>query len=461
MTTVAEPPAGGKAARARAPRRSHGEWAPAPDRADPVALLEGQAATRVQSLVPVRYGRMLASPFAFYRGGAAIMAADLAATPVSGFDVQLCGDAHVGNFGAFLAPDRRLVFDLNDFDETHAGPWEWDVKRLAASIAVLGRHRGVDERARRAAVVNTVASYRAAMRQFAGWSRLAVWYARLDVEDVLAQARTRDTGLDLDDAQRRVDRMRRKDSMRAVAKLARPVDGQLRIVSDPPLVVPISDLLPDETAATLQERFAGLVEGYAATLAPAQRRLIEAHRFVDMAHKVVGVGSVGLRAWIILLEDRDTGHPLMMQAKEAAASVLEAHLLPSPYDHHGERVVQGQRIMQAASDILLGWQRVIGLDGVTRDFYLRQLWDGKGSIDLDGMMPERIGLLGGFCAWTLARAHARSGDRVGIAAYLGGGTVFDEAIADFAEAYADQNERDYAALQAAVRDGRLAADTAE
>ena len=459
MEATAQPVGDGKAARAHAPRRSHGEWAPADDRFDCVDVLEGQAATRVQGLIPVRYGRMLASPFAFFRGGAALMAADLAGTPVSGFDVQLCGDAHVGNFGVFLAPDRRLVFDLNDFDETHTGPWEWDVKRLAASIAVLGRHRGASDRERRSAVVDTAGAYRQAMRRFAGLSRLAVVYSRLDVEDLVEQARLHHTDLDVDAVNKRIERIRRKDSMRAVAKLNRRVDGQLRIISDPPLVVPIGELLPDATAASLQELFRELLAGYTQTLAPAQRHLIAGHRFVDMAHKVVGVGSVGQRAWIILLEDRDTGHPLMMQAKEANASVLEAHLGPSPYEQHGERVVQGQRFMQAASDILLGWQRVVGLDGVMRDFYLRQLWDGKGSIDLETVDPRRIGLLGSACAWTLARAHARSGDRVAIAEYLGGGTVFDEAIADFAEAYADRNDRDYAELQQAVRDGRVPADT--
>jgi uncharacterized protein (DUF2252 family) len=460
MAASADRVGDGKAARAHAPRRSHGAWAPAPDRPDPVAVLERQAASRVPSLVPVRYGRMLASPFAFFRGGAALMAGDLAGSPASGFGVQLCGDAHVGNFGVFLAPDRRLVFDLNDFDETHPGPWEWDVKRLAASIDVLARHRGAPEQARRAAVVQTVSAYRQAMRGFAEISRLAVAYARIDVADLIEQVRQSDAAFDVDAANKRVARFRRKDSMRAVAKLTRRVDGQLRIISDPPLVVPIGELLPDATAEQLHDLFIELLAGYTATLAPAQRHLINGHRFVDMAHKVVGVGSVGQRAWIVLLEDCDTGHPLMLQAKEANASVLEAHLEPSVFAQHGERVVEGQRFMQAASDILLGWQRVTGLDGVTRDFYLRQLWDGKGSIDLETIDPERIGLLGSACAWTLARAHARSGDRVAIAGYVGSADTFDQAIADFAEAYADQNERDYAALARAVADGRVEATDA-
>jgi uncharacterized protein (DUF2252 family) len=452
---------GGKAARATAPRRSHGEWAPAADRPDPVGVLEAQSATRIPQLVPIRYGRMLASEFSFFRGGAALMAGDLAASPVSGIDVQLCGDAHVGNFGLFLAPDRRFVFDVNDFDETHTGPWEWDVKRLAASIEVLGRHRGLGDRERRRALVTTVSAYRTAMRQFAGWGNLEVWYARLDVEDLMQQAKFRDGDFDLEGARESLARFRRKNSVRAVAKLTQRVDGQLRIITTPPLVVAIRDLLPDHSADQLQARMADLLRSYSLSLPPAQRHLLSTHRVVDMAHKVVGVGSAGTRAWIILLEGRDTGDPLMLQAKEADASVLEAHLAPSTYEHHGERVVEGQRFMQAASDILLGWDRVTDeVEHVTRDYYVRQLWDGKGSIDTETMRPERIGLLGSFCAWTLARAHARSGDRLAIAAYLGTSDTFDEAVADFAELYADQNARDHAALVAAVKDGRVVADTA-
>jgi len=459
MESVADRAQRGKAARKAAPRRSHGEWAPAADRPDPVDVLEGQAATRIAELVPIRYGRMLTSPFHFYRGAAAIMAGDLADTPTTGIDVQLCGDAHVGNFGVFLAPDRRPLFDLNDFDETHVGPWEWDVKRLAASIAILGRHRELDERACRDAVLMTVEAYRRAMREFAVWGHLRVWYARLDVDDLLQRARLHDADFDLAGAERAVERYRRKDSARAVAKLAERVDGQLRIVHDPPLLVPIRELLPHDSGAELQARFAEMLVGYAASLPPQQRHLMQTHRFVDMAHKVVGVGSAGTRCWVILLEGRDTGDPLVMQAKEADASVLEAHLGPSAYDHHGERVVQGQRFMQAASDILLGWHRTVGLDGVTRDFYLRQLWDGKGSIDTETIPVDRIAPLGAFCAWTLARAHARSGDRFAIAGYLGTSDAFDTAIADFAERYAEQNERDYATLRRAVEDGRVTADT--
>jgi len=459
MESVADRAQRGKEARAIASRRSHGEWAPAADRPDPVDVLERQSTTRIPQLVPIRYGRMLASPFAFYRGGAALMAGDLAGTPVSGIDVQLGGDAHVGNFGVFLAPDRRPVFDVNDFDETHVGPWEWDVKRLAASIAVLGRHRGVGRGARRRAVLATVGAYRNAMREFAGWGNLQVWYARLDVENLLQEARLRDADFDLASMERSLERFRRKDSTRAVAKLAERVDGRLRIVHDPPLVVPIRELLPAESGEELQARFVEMLDGYCASLPPQQGHLVRTHRFVDMAHKVVGVGSAGTRSWVVLLEGRDTGDPLVLQAKEADASVLERHLQPSVYEHHGERVVQGQRFMQAASDVLLGWHRTIGLDGVTRDFYLRQLWDGKGSIDTETIVVDRIGLLGSFCAWTLARAHARSGDRIAIAAYLGASDRFDQAIADFAEAYADRNERDYEALQRAVQDGRVTADT--
>jgi uncharacterized protein (DUF2252 family) len=415
-------------------------------------------ATRVPELVPIRYGRMLVSAFTFYRGAAALMAGDLAATPTSGITVQLCGDAHLSNFGIYSAPDRRLVFDVNDFDETHQGPWEWDVKRLAASLEIAARDRGFKHRERRAVVAAATRQYREAMRRFAAMRNLDVWYARLDVEDTIRRLSGTVRASDVRAVRGRTADARRKDSLRAVAKLTQRVDGTVRIVSAPPLVVPIAELLPDDDARDVETEVRALLAGYQRSLDPDRRHLMSTYRFIDMARKVVGVGSVGTRAWIILLEGRDGGDPLMLQAKEAGASVLERHLGHSRYRNHGERVVRGQRFMQAASDIFLGWQRVTGIDGEVRDFYVRQLWDGKGSAVIEAMDPGRLTLYGQLCGWTLARAHARSGDRVAIAGYLGAGTTFDTAIADFAQTYADQNERDYRTLQAAVADGRVATE---
>jgi uncharacterized protein (DUF2252 family) len=412
-------------------------------------------ATRVPELVPIRYGRMLVSPFTFYRGAAALMAGDLAGTPVSGLTVQLCGDAHLSNFGVYAAPDRRLVFDLNDFDETLEGPWEWDVKRLAASLEIAGRDRGFRRRERRAVVAAATRAYREAMRRFATMRTLDVWYARLDIEDVMAKQSRAIRPADIRATRRNVAAAKGKNSLRAVAKLTRRVNGTVRIVSAPPLVVPIGELLPDADARDVEAEVRGLLARYQRSLSPDRRHLVGSYRFVDMARKVVGVGSVGTRAWIVLLEGRDGADPLVLQAKEAEASVLERHLGPSRYKNHGERVVRGQRFMQAASDIFLGWERVTGLDGEVRDFYVRQLWDGKGSAVVEAMDPVRLSTYGQLCGWTLARAHARSGDRVAIAGYLGGGTAFDTAVAAFADAYADQNERDYRALQAAGTDGRI------
>jgi uncharacterized protein (DUF2252 family) len=411
--------------------------------------------TRVPELVPIRYGRMLASPFTFYRGAAGIMAADLAGTPASGLDVQLCGDAHLSNFGIFAAPDRRLVFDLNDFDETLRGPWEWDVKRLVASLEIAARDRGLKRRDRRAVVASSARAYRGAMREFAGMRTLDVWYARLDVDDALRDLGGAVRASDVRAARRTAARARAKDSTRAMAKLTERVNDSTRIVSAPPLVVPIAELVPTDDTRDIEAQIMALLARYQRTLAPEHRHLVAGYRYVDMAHKVVGVGSVGTRAWIILLEGRDGHDPLVLQAKEAQASVLERHLPASPYENHGERVVRGQRFMQSASDILLGWERVVGLDGEVRDFYLRQLWDGKGSAVVEAMDARRLNLYGRFCAWTLARAHARSGDRVAIAAYLGAGPAFDDALVRFAEAYAEQNDSDYRALRGAVSDGRI------
>ena len=445
----------GRAARAEVQRSSHAEWQPPAKRADPVALQEQQAVERVPELVPIRYGRMLESPFAFYRGAADVMAADLARTPHSGFRVQLCGDAHLSNFGAFASPERELVFDINDFDETLPGPWEWDVKRLGASLVVAARERGFRRRDRRGIVRATVRRYREAMRDFAQMPNLDVWYARADVGAVLSEVRSHLSAKELRKVERNVAKARSKDSLRALSKLTQVVDGEARIVSDPPIIVPVGELLADVEAERLAERMRELLRGYRDSLPPDRRRLLEGYRFVDMARKVVGVGSVGTRVWVVLMSGRDEGDPLFLQCKEAGPSALEGFTDDSEFDNHGERVVHGQRLMQTSSDILLGWLATTGIDGKPRDFYVRQLWDWKQSADVDSMGPQALHVYGGLCAWTLARAHARSGDRIAIAAYLGKGDIFDRAIAEFAELYADQNEADYGALIEASRRGRI------
>lgn len=457
--TVDERTARGKAARAQVPRSSHATWDPPPDRADPVDVLQAQAQTRVPELVPIRYGRMLVSPFTFYRGAAAIMAADLAGTPRSGFTTQLCGDAHLSNFGGFAAPDRTLVFDVNDFDETLPGPWEWDVKRLAASVEIAGRDRGFTAAERTDIVIGSVRRYAEAMQSLAPLGNLDVWYARLEIDDLLARLGTEIKHKELKAVDKGIAKSRTKDSTRALAKLTHRVDGRLRIVSSPPLIVPIEELAQDHDAEAIEHQIRALLHSYGSSLSGDRRHLLDGYRYVHMARKVVGVGSVGTRAWIILLEGRDNQDPLFLQAKEADASVLEAFAGPSRFSQHGHRVVEGQRLMQAASDIFLGWDRVTGLDGAQRDYYVRQLWDGKGSADIDMMAPDLMAAYSNACGWTLARAHARSGDRMAIAAYVGRGDAFSRAIATFASAYADQNERDYAAVAAAVKDGRLVAET--
>jgi uncharacterized protein (DUF2252 family) len=441
--------AAGRAARARTARRSHAEWAPATGRPDPVEILRAQERTRVSDLVPIRHERMLASPFAFYRGAAAIMAADLAPTPQSGLRVQLCGDAHLSNFGGFASPDRALVFDVNDFDETLPGPWEWDVKRLAASLAIAGRENRFSEDDRRRVVVTAVARYRERMRAFGEMRGLDVWYARLDTGRLLeefgggASARQRKA------VDRTITKARRKDSTRAFAKLAHEVDGAPRIVSDPPLIVPVEDLADAAEAHQIEDGVRDLIERYRASLRPDCHRLLDRYRYAHLARKVVGVGSVGTRAWIVLLMGRDDADPLFLQCKEAEPSVLAPFAGASEFDNQGRRVVEGQRIMQAASDILLGWLHVTEDDG-DRDYYVRQLWDWKTSATVEEMRPRAMRTYGEMCAWALARAHARSGDPIAIGAYLGSGDVFDRALADFAERYADQNESDHAAFAAAV-----------
>jgi uncharacterized protein (DUF2252 family) len=458
--TPRERAARGKAARVAVPRSDHAVFDPPDDRPDPVSQLEEQAASRVQELVPVRYGRMLASSFAYFRGAALPMASDLSETPVTGFSVQACGDAHLSNFGIFGSPERQLVFDINDFDETLPGPWEWDVKRLAASLEVAGRDNGFSPKQRRAVVLAAASQYREAMRQFAGMTNLAVWYARTDVASV-QQNLSRQLGAR---QQRKLAegeaKARTHDSMKALASLTTMVDGRPRITADPPLVVPVIDLLPAQRdRSELEAELTHLIDQYKRTLETDRRHLLDQYQFAELARKVVGVGSVGTQCWIALMLGRDDSDPLFLQIKEAPRSVLSAYAGASKYANQGQRVVAGQRLMQAASDIFLGWQRVeAGLDGKSRDFYVRQLKDWKMSLPIESMIPAGMRSYGAVCGWTLARAHARSGDRIAIAAYLGGADVFDQAIADFAVAYADQNERDYERLAAAAAAGRIAAE---
>jgi len=453
--------AAGRDARKAVPRSGHGEWGPAGDRVDPVDLLERQAISRVGQLVPLRYGRMLASPFAFYRGAAAVMAADLAATPRSGFDAQLCGDAHLSNFGAFASPERRLVFDLNDFDETLPGPWEWDLKRLAASFSLAGRDRGCEGRQRRRIVAAAAREYRETMRRLAGMGNLESWYQQLDSDSIAARWATAVGGAQRKAFQRNVAKARAKGSGRAFAKLTERVGGELRIVSDPPLIVPVARLAREAGAkrAEMEALVMKVLAEYRDSLEPERRTIFDSYRFVDAAFKVVGVGSVGTRAWIVLMLGRDERDPLFLQVKEAQRSVLEPYTAPSRFRQQGKRVVQGQRLMQATSDIMLGWVRANGVDGRRRDFYVRQLWDWKGSARIESMDARGLAAYAEICGMTLAHAHARGGDRIAIAAYLGKGDVFDQAMAGFAEIYADQSERDYEALRDAVAEGRVDAAT--
>ena len=451
----------GKAARVAAPRSSHGEWAPAAGRADPVELLTRQDAERVPELVPVRHARMAVSPFTFYRGAAAIMAGDLAATPVSGVTVQLCGDAHMSNFGLFGTPERRMIFDVNDFDETYPGPWEWDVKRLAASFEVGGRDRGFRTRERRAIVMECARAYRRQMRRTAGMGTLGAWYDHVDAERLLDEVwrqvgRGRLSKKEARWAESDIARARTRDSVRVLARRAAAVDGDLRILPEPPLIVPLEELVAPDTEWEDAERLIKtLLSSYRRTLT-REHHPLEEFRFVHAARKVVGVGSVGTRCYILLLVGRDHRDPLFLQVKEAGPSVLEEHLRGPRYRNHGARVVIGQRVMQAATDVFLGWQRIRGLDGLHRDYYVRQLHDWKGSADVDRLRVAGATLYARLCGATLARAHARWGDRIAIAAYLGKGDTFERAMADFSAAYADQNERDYDAFAAAVRSGRLA-----
>jgi uncharacterized protein (DUF2252 family) len=457
---VSERAAAGKAARSAAPRSALAEWEPFSGRRDPVATLEAQARTRVRELVPIRYGRMVVSPFTFFRGAAAVMAADLAVTPTSGLQVQACGDAHLSNFGAFAAPDRTLVFDLNDFDETLPGPWEWDVKRLSTSFEIAARENGLKRKERRTLVLTVARAYREAMRGFAQMPHLGIWYARLDAETLLEQLRASVGAKAAKRVEKSVAKARGKDSLRALERLAGRVDGELRFVSEPPLLVRADELFSAKKSRNVETAIRGVLDAYRASLPADRRHLLDSYRFHDLARKVVGVGSVGTRAWVVLLTGRDDGDPLVLQAKEAEASVLEPHVGASRFKNHGRRVVEGQRLMQAASDIFLGWCPAVGVDGKSRDFYVRQLWDWKRSVDTETLSSQGLAIYARMCGWTLARAHARSGDPITIGSYLGSGEAFDNALADFSSLYADQNERDHAALAAAIDSGRIAAEDA-
>jgi len=475
----------GMRAREHTPLDSHTGWRPAVDRADPVTLLDDQNKTRDQDLVPVRHGRMMASPFTFYRGAAKVMAADLQATPTAGLDAQLCGDAHLSNFGAFASPERKLVFDLNDFDETLPGPFEFDVKRMAASFTIAARNNAFSKADARAATMASVAAYREAMAGFAQMGTLEVWYAHLDEDDVQASIRAEIGAAEHHDrrqdkkgekgrksatgksgkpdralqhaaktAEKTLQKAHSRDSLQALSKLAELVDGEYRIVNQPPIVVPMRDLAAaygvafDETDQIIRDQFSA----YRATLQDDRRRLLERFEVVDVARKVVGVGSVGTRAFIVLLQGRDAHDPLFLQIKEATESVLETYLPKSRYAEAGERVVQGQRLIQAASDIFLGWTQGVAAD---RHYYWRQLRDMKGSAVVEAMIPAGLTVYARLCGWTLARAHARSGDPVAMARYLGDSDTFDRSIADFSARYADQNEQDFQAFVEAVRSGRL------
>ena len=451
----------GKAARAAVPRQSHAVFDPPPGRPDPVGLLEEQAKTRLPHLVPVRYGRMMVSPFTYFRGAALPMASDLAGTPVTGLAAQACGDAHLSNFGVYGSPERRLIFDVNDFDETLPGPWEWDVKRLAASLEVAARGNGFTGKQRRGIVMNAVGQYREAMRAFAGMTNLDVWYARGDVEELRAQFESTLSARQRKRLDKGLAKAMTRDNLQALGKLCRVADGRIRLLSDPPVLVPVDELeMGDKDRAAVEAQLPAMIKSYGRTLQGDRRFLLEQYEFVDMALKVVGVGSVGTRCWVVLMLGRDSSDPLFLQVKEAEASVLSRFAGASAHRNQGQRVVAGQQLMQATSDLFLGWQHVAAglLDNKPRDFYIRQLRDWKFSAEIDLMLPDDLRRYGALCGWTLARAHARSGDRIAIAAYLGGSDVFDQAVAEFAAAYADQTERDHQSLLDAVASGRIAAE---
>ena len=453
--TPEERAAHGRQARELVPRSRHAGWTPPADRTDPLEILALQATTRVPDLVPIRYGRMAASPFAFFRGAAAVMAADLAHEEHSHLDVQLCADAHLVNFGGFASPERDMIFDVNDFDETIPGPFEWDLKRLSASIEVAARSRGFDEPLRRKLVALANQGYREAIREFGGKRDLDIWYLRLDATTLLDRWGT-EAGSDVLTAfQQRAEKAKGKDHLRAVTKLTERRDGRLRFRADPPLLTPVDDLVEPGHETSAIEGLVNALDGYRSTLDGDRQHLLNRYQFADLARKVVGVGSVGTRCWVALFIGRDEGDPLVLQVKEAEHSVCEPFLQPSEYANMGERVVQGQRLVQSASDIFLGWDNLTGIDGVRRDFYFRQMWDWKLSPDVDAMELTTFEVYAQMCGWALALGHARSGDAIAIGSYLGAGPRFDEAMATFASSYADQNERDHQALKFAIATNKV------
>lgn len=446
----------GREVRESVPRDSLAHWDPPADRRDPVQLLMDQSDYRVQALVPIRYARMLSSEFAFYRGAAAVMASDLSYSPNTHMTVQICGDAHLVNFGGYAAPDRAFVFDVNDFDETLPGPFEFDLKRLVASFAVAGRDRQFDEATRAPIIQEVVRTYRSAIQTFSEMERMDVWYSRLTADDIEAEWGADVTKKMRKNFEKTVAKAQTKTSQRALQKLTvTSPDGTTSFDSNPPFMVPLSEVFGDEDREEAQAAVQSALVGYRRSLASDRRTLFSGYRVVDLARKVVGVGSVGTRCWVMLLTaDQDESDVLMLQIKQAFPSVYEAYLGPSRSPQHGQRVVEGQRVMQAASDILLGWTQVT-IKGQENDFYVRQMWDWKESADISTMDPDALKVYGQLCGWTLARAHARSGDRVALAGYLGSDDKFDKAMVAFAEAYADQNAKDYKALQDAASAGRI------
>ena len=455
METPEERAAHGRKARELVPRSKHGDWAPPADRTDPLEILALQATTRVPDLVPIRYGRMAASPFAFFRGAAAVMAADLAHEVHSHLDVQLCGDAHLVNFGGFATPERDMIFDVNDFDETLPGPFEWDLKRLAASIEVAARSRGFDDVLRAKLVALSSRGYREAIRDFGAIGQLDVWYQRLDAVTLLNRWGSEAGQTVIEGFQKRVEKARTKDHLKAVARLTEHRDGKLRFRADPPLLTPFDELVAAGHEAESIDSLVSALDGYRVTLNGDRQHLLSRYVFTDLARKVVGVGSVGTRCWVALFIGRDEGDPLVLQIKEAEHSVAEPFLEPSQYPNMGERVVEGQLLVQSASDIFLGWDTLRGIDGVTRDFYFRQMWDWKLSPDIDNMTVATFEVYAQMCGWVLALGHARSGDAIAIGSYLGAGPRFDEAMCRFASAYADQNELDHQALKFAIATNKI------
>jgi uncharacterized protein (DUF2252 family) len=452
----------GKALRKQVPRSSHGDWSPAADRPDPLSLLQAQDASRLQHLVPIKYGRMLESPFAFLRGSAVVMAADLAATPVTGLETVLCGDAHLSNFGVFATPERQLVFDINDFDETFPGPWEWDLKRLAASAVVAGRENGFSDKKCRGMAIAVAETYRVAVERFSEMDTLDVWYYHVDADDVLGVFEAASSKKGKKRAKKLITKARSRTQEQTLEKLTQIKDGRRQIVSNPPLLVPfrkedVSLLLSASERDRMSETAVEQAWGQYLDSLPDERRfLLGRYRIVDGALRVGGVGSVGTRCSIVLLEGGGQDDALILQLKEAGLSVLEPHLPRRGHFQHARRVVTGQRLMQAASDMFLGWHS----SQVTEvDYYWRQLKDMKGSADVGAMDEASFKTYVSVCSACLARAHARTGDEAAIRGYLGSNDTFAKAIADFSVAYADQTERDYEALVAAVRTGRIAAET--